>query len=65
MQDKGVKFQFVPPHVHRCNAAERAIRTFKNHFIARLCSTDKNFPHSLWDRIVEQAIITLNLLRTS
>jgi hypothetical protein len=65
MQDKGVKFQFVPPHVHRRNAAERAIRTFKNHFIAGLCSTDKNFPHSLWDRIVEQAIITLNLLRTS
>jgi hypothetical protein len=40
MQDKGVKFQFVPPHVHRRNAAERAIRTFKNHFIAGLCSTD-------------------------
>ena len=34
-----VNFQLVPPHVHRRNAAERAIRTFKNHFIAGLCST--------------------------
>ena len=44
MTAEGVDFQLVPPHVHRRNAAERAIRTFKNHFIAGLCSTDKAFP---------------------
>ena len=27
-----VQFQLTPPHMHRRNAAERAIRTFKNHF---------------------------------
>jgi hypothetical protein len=51
--------------VHRANAAERAIRTFKNHFIAGLCSTDKLFPLNLWDQLLPQAEITLNLLRTS
>jgi hypothetical protein len=31
------------------NAAERAIRTFQNHFIAGLCSIGPNFPIHLWD----------------
>ena len=60
-----MSFQLVPPHIHRRNAAERAIRTFKNHFIAGLASTDKLFPLHLWDRLVPQAEITLNLLRNS
>ena len=29
-----VAFQLVPPHQHRHNAAERTIRTFKNHLLA-------------------------------
>lgn len=63
--DRNLNFQLVPPGVHRRNAAERAIRTFKDHFIAILCGTDANFPMHLWDKLLEQAIITLNLLRTS
>eukprot|EP00804_Cyclotella_cryptica_P004885 CCRYP_004953-RA/>CCRYP_004953-RA protein AED:0.21 eAED:0.22 QI:0/0/0/1/0.5/0.33/3/0/1060 len=59
------KWQFVEPNNHRVNAAERAIQTFKNHFISGLCSTDSNWPLQLWDTMTEQAIITLNLLRTS
>ena len=35
-------FQLVPPHLYRRNAAERAIQTFKNHFIAGLVSTNDN-----------------------
>ena len=42
MHDQHIDFQLVPPHMHRHNAAERAICTFKNHFIASLCSTKKN-----------------------
>ena len=60
-----VKFQLVPPHLHRRNAAERAIRTFKNHLIAGLCTCDSRFPASYWDKILPQAEITLNLLRSS
>ena len=62
--DKDIRFQLTPPNIHRRNAAERAIRTWKNHFISGLCSTDPNFPLHLWDRLIEQANITLNLLRT-
>jgi hypothetical protein len=55
----------MPPHVHRCNAAERAIRTLKNHFIAILCGTDPQFPLHLWDRPPPQTLMTFNLLRAS
>jgi len=65
MTEQKVDFQLVPPGVHRRNAAERAIRTFKNHFIAGLCSVDKDFPLHLWDRLLPQAEISLNLLRGS
>ena len=36
-------YQKVPPHIHRRNAAERAIRTFKNHFLVGLASVDPQF----------------------
>ena len=65
MESQDVDFQLVPPHVHRRNAAERAIRTFKNHFVAGLCSIDRNFPLHLWDRLLPQALLSLNLLRSS
>jgi hypothetical protein len=65
VRDANVDFQLVPPHVYRRNAAERAIRTFKNHFIAGLCSVDTNFPLHLWDKLLPQAEITLNLLHGS
>jgi hypothetical protein len=60
-----ITFQLVPPYSHRRNSAERAIRSFKDHLIAGLCSTDKSFPMHLWDRILPQAVLTLNMLRTS
>ena len=65
MTNEGIDYQLVPPHVHRRNAAERAIRTFKNHFVATLCSTDPAFPLYLWDRLLPQATLSLNLLRGS
>jgi hypothetical protein len=60
-----IAYQLVPPHCHLRNAAERAIRTFKEHFVAGLSSFDPSFPMHLWDRLLPQAEITLNLLRTS
>jgi hypothetical protein len=60
-----IAYQLVPPHCHRRNAAERAIRTFKEHFVAGFSSVDPTFPFHLWDRLLPQAEITLNLLRTS
>jgi len=65
MQSRHVDFQLVPPHMHRRNKAERAIRTFKDHLITGLCAADPDFPMHLWDRLLPQAVLTLNLLRTS
>ena len=61
--DWKIKFQLVPPHIHRRNAAERAIRTFKAHFLAILAGFAHDFPKHCWDLLLPQAEITLNLLR--
>jgi hypothetical protein len=65
LHSNDIQFQLVPPHVHQQNAAERAIQTLKNHFIAMLCSTDKQFTIHLWDRLIPQVVLTLSLLRQS
>jgi hypothetical protein len=57
------KFQHVPPDMHCHNRAERAIRTFKNHFLLILAGVDAAFPPYLWDLLLWQAEFTLNLLR--
>ena len=38
------KWQFVEPSNHRVNVAERAIQTFKSHFIRGLCYMDNTWP---------------------
>ena len=65
IKENGMKFQLVPPHDHRRNIAEKAISTFKDHFISILCGADKAFPLHLWDRLLRQAEHTLNMLRPS
>lgn len=62
---KQVDYQLVPPNHHRNNLAERAIQTWKHHFKAGLATVDPAYPLSEWDRLIEQANITLNLLRSS
>ena len=62
---KNVPYQLVPPHIHRRNAAKRSIQTFKDHCIAGLWSTDPKYPSQEWDRLILQATMTLNMLRTS
>jgi hypothetical protein len=61
------KFQLemVPPGSHRRNAAKVAIRNFKTHFLSVLAGTADSFPLHLWDRLLPQTKITLNLLRQS
>ena len=55
-----VDFQKDKPHLHRANAAERAIQTFKNHMKAILASLDPNFPVGEWHRLLPQVELTLN-----
>ena len=63
--ERKIVLQLVPPYDHRTNPAERAIRTFKDHFTAGLASLPPSFPLHLWDRLVAHAVITLNMLRQS
>jgi hypothetical protein len=65
LHDQDINFQLVPPYFQRRNAAECTICSFKYHLIAGLCSTDKAFPMHMWDRLLPQAILTLNMLHKS
>ncbi len=52
IRKNNMTFQLVPPHNHQRNIAEKAIQTFKVHFISILCETDKDFPLHLWCRLL-------------
>jgi hypothetical protein len=65
LQKENIDYQLVVPGSHRRNSAERAISTWKNHFIASLCSVDQDFPLHLWDCLLPQAELTLSLVRDS
>ncbi len=57
--------ELVPPGCHWRNAAEVVIRNFKAHFLSMLAGTAYDFHPPLWDRLLLQAEITINLLRQS
>ena len=58
LRTENCDWQFVEPTNHHVNAAERAIQTFKTHFISGMCSTDVKWPFQLWNTMTEQAVIT-------
>jgi hypothetical protein len=57
--------ELVPPGCHQRNTAEVAIRNFKAHFLSILADVADDFPPSLWDRLLPQTEITINLIRQS
>ena len=64
IKDKwNIKYKLVPSHIHRQNAAERAIRKFKAHFISILVGVADDFPRQHWDQLLPQVELNLNLLR--
>ena len=65
MKEKDITFRLIPQNQHRRNAAKRAIRTFNNYFLPGLATCDPQFPLRKWDRLLEQAKLTLNLLRNA
>jgi hypothetical protein len=52
----------VPPNQKRANKAERAIQTFRNHFLSILVGTHPNFPINQWHHLLPQAEATLNMM---
>jgi hypothetical protein len=65
IRSNGIIHELVPPDNHQSNLAERAIQTFKHHFISKLSGVDDKFPLSLWCHLLKQAELTVNLLRQS
>jgi hypothetical protein len=60
-----INMELVPPGCHQRNAAEVAIRNFKAHFLSVLAGVADDFPPSLWDRLLPQTEITINLIQQS
>ena len=56
-----IKYQLVPPHLHRRNADEHTIQTFKAHFITCIYTADPDYPDKERDSLLPQATLTLNL----
>jgi hypothetical protein len=48
-----------------CKLSGTSYKNFQNHLVVGLLTTDRDFPMHLWDRLLPQAVITLNLLCTS
>ena len=63
VNDWNVTYQLVPPTIHRRNISEQAIRTIKAHFISVLAGVDPTFPKFMWDNLLVQTELTINLLR--
>eukprot|EP00804_Cyclotella_cryptica_P026322 CCRYP_007642-RA/>CCRYP_007642-RA protein AED:0.44 eAED:0.44 QI:0/0/0/1/0/0/2/0/143 len=61
----GFEVELVPPCCHHRNATEVAICNFKVHFLSVFAGITDSFPSHLWDCLLPQTEITLNLLRQS
>ena len=62
---KKCKLELVPLGCHRHNVAKVAIKTFKAHFIAILAGLPTSFLLCLWDELLPQAELTINIPRPS
>ena len=56
--------QTAPTGTHRQNPAERAVQTFKSHFMSAIDSSDTGHPIDAWDCLLLQTNVTLNMLQT-
>eukprot|EP00956_Cyclotella_meneghiniana_P037733 scaffold143603_cov33-Cyclotella_meneghiniana.AAC.1 len=65
IRENNCRVELTPADMHRRNAAERAIQTFKSHFKSVLAGVSDDFPIREWDELLPQAVLTLNLLRQS
>ena len=58
-----INYQLVPPNTYLSNAVEQAICTIKAHFISILAGVAPDLPRNLWDLLIPQTEVTLNLFR--
>jgi hypothetical protein len=65
IEKDNLKLQIASPGDHRLNPAERAIQSFKAHFISTRSGTNNNFPKNRWDLLIPMVVLTMNMLRPS
>ena len=65
IETSNMTYQLVPPNDHRRNMAEKAIQTFKNHFVSVLSGCAPTMPMHLWCQLLPQVELQLLLLRQS
>ena len=63
VEDWCATYQLVPPNFHIRNVADRDIRTFKAQFLLVLAGVDPTSPKFIWDNLLVQTELTINLLR--
>ena len=63
LKNKNIQIEYVPPNNHRANNAERAIQDGKCHLVATGGTAHPDFALDLWDLILPQVELTLNMLR--
>ena len=54
VKDWVASYQLVTPNVNRRNIVERAIRTFKAHFLEIIAGVDPYFPKFMWYNLLVQ-----------
>jgi hypothetical protein len=55
--------QRVPAGDKRSNKAERAIQSWRHHYLSTLGTVSEHFPHQCWHKLVQQIELTLSMLR--
>jgi hypothetical protein len=65
IRENGMTYKMVPKGQHRRNLVERAIQTWKAHAISVLSGVASNFPLGLWDELLPQLDMQVNMLRFS
>ena len=63
IKNKEVIIELVPPHNYRHNPTECAIHTFKNRILPGLATCHPHFLIREWNRLLQQAELTLNYLK--
>ena len=56
-------YQLFQTNIHRRNAIERAIFTLNAHFLSILAGVAEDFSRNMWDMLIPQTEMTLNLLQ--
>ena len=65
IKEEGVAYELVPKGQHRRNIAEKAIQSWKAHTIGVLSGVSPKCHLSLWDKLLSQIDMQINLLRFS